>query len=149
MCNSTVKVLTSLSFLWLDCGNMRKLRAIRALAEAQQGKSWLKAAAFLIYVIRTVHFGMKLYYDKRNAQVFNLFIYLLLPYMFRVLFEPIFRGRYTTSAVVQVSWVGFSARALAPYPEDFEPPPKLYTCCWRWAKIKPETCKTEGNSWIN
>jgi hypothetical protein len=28
------------------------------------------------------NFGMKLYNDQRNAQVFNLFIYLLLPYMF-------------------------------------------------------------------
>jgi hypothetical protein len=28
----------------------------------------------------TVHFGMKLYNDQRNAQNFNLFIYLLLPY---------------------------------------------------------------------
>jgi hypothetical protein len=37
----------------------------------------------LFYVVRTVHFGMKLYNDQRNAQVFNLLIYLLLPYMFR------------------------------------------------------------------
>jgi hypothetical protein len=27
-----------------------------------------------------------LYNDQRNAQVFNLFIYLLLPYMFRAFF---------------------------------------------------------------
>jgi hypothetical protein len=32
-----------------------------------------------IYVVRTVHFGMKMYNNQRNAQVFNLFIYLLLP----------------------------------------------------------------------
>jgi hypothetical protein len=38
------------------------------------------------YVIGTVHFGMKLHNDQRNAQVFNLFIYLLLPYMFRAFF---------------------------------------------------------------
>jgi hypothetical protein len=38
------------------------------------------------YVVRTVYFGMKLYIDQRNAQVFNLFIYLLLPYMFRAFF---------------------------------------------------------------
>jgi hypothetical protein len=38
------------------------------------------------YVVRTVHFGMKLYNDQRNAQVCNLFIYLLLPYMFRAFF---------------------------------------------------------------
>jgi hypothetical protein len=48
---------------------------------------------------------MKLYNDQRNAQVFNLFIYLLLPYMFRAFFKPIFRGRCTNLAVVQVSWV--------------------------------------------
>jgi hypothetical protein len=35
------------------------------------------------YVVRTVHFGIKLYNDLRNAQVFYLLIYLLLPYMFR------------------------------------------------------------------
>jgi hypothetical protein len=29
---------------------------------------------------------LKLYNDQRNAQVFNLFIYLLLPYMFRAFF---------------------------------------------------------------
>jgi hypothetical protein len=31
----------------------------------------------------TVYFGMKLYNDERNSQVFNLFIYLLPPYMFQ------------------------------------------------------------------
>jgi hypothetical protein len=40
----------------------------------------------IFYVVRTVHFGMELYNDQRNAHVFNLFIYLLLPYMFRALF---------------------------------------------------------------
>jgi hypothetical protein len=49
---------------------------------------------------------MKLYNDQRNAQGFNLFICLLLPYMFRALFKPIFRGRCTNSAVIQVSWGG-------------------------------------------
>jgi hypothetical protein len=34
------------------------------------------------YVVRTVHFGMTLYNDKRNAQVFNLFIDLLLSIYF-------------------------------------------------------------------
>jgi hypothetical protein len=58
-----------------------------------------------LYVVRTVHFGMKLYNDQRNAQVFNLFIYLLLPYMFRAFFKPFFRGKCTTSAVVEVCWV--------------------------------------------
>jgi hypothetical protein len=37
-------------------------------------------------VVRTVHFGMKLFNDQRNTQVLNLFIYLLLPYMFRAFF---------------------------------------------------------------
>jgi hypothetical protein len=38
------------------------------------------------YVVRTVHFGMNSYNEQRNVQVFNLFIYLLLPYMFRAFF---------------------------------------------------------------
>jgi hypothetical protein len=38
----------------------------------------------MFYVVRTVRLGMKLYNDQRNAQDFNLFINLLLPYMFRV-----------------------------------------------------------------
>jgi hypothetical protein len=38
------------------------------------------------YVVRTVHFGMKLYNDQRNAQVFNIFINLLQPYMFQAFF---------------------------------------------------------------
>jgi hypothetical protein len=37
-------------------------------------------------VVRNVHFGMKLYNDQHNAQVFNLFIYLLPPYKFRAFF---------------------------------------------------------------
>jgi hypothetical protein len=42
---------------------------------------------FLIfYVVRSVYFGIKLYNHQRNAQVFNLFINLLLPYMFRAFF---------------------------------------------------------------
>jgi hypothetical protein len=41
---------------------------------------------FKFYVVRTVHFGMKLYNHQRNAQVFNLFIHLLLSYMFRDFF---------------------------------------------------------------
>jgi ribosomal protein L37E len=40
----------------------------------------------IFYVVRTAHFGMKMYNDQRNAQVFNLFIYLRLPYMFRAFF---------------------------------------------------------------
>jgi hypothetical protein len=40
------------------------------------------------YVVRTVHFGMILSNNQRNAQVFNLFICFLLPYMFRAFFSP-------------------------------------------------------------
>jgi hypothetical protein len=36
--------------------------------------------------VRVKQFFMELYNDQRNAQVFNLFIYLLLPYMFRAFF---------------------------------------------------------------
>jgi hypothetical protein len=35
------------------------------------------------------------------------FIYLLLPYMFRAFFKPIFSGRCTISAAVIVSWVWY------------------------------------------
>jgi hypothetical protein len=42
--------------------------------------------SYFFYVVRTVHFGMKMYNDQRNAQAFNLFIYLLLPYMFQAVF---------------------------------------------------------------
>jgi hypothetical protein len=33
----------------------------------------------VFYVARTVQFGMNLYNDQRNAQVYNLFICLILP----------------------------------------------------------------------
>jgi hypothetical protein len=39
--------------------------------------------------------SMQVYNDQLNAQVYNLFIYLFLPYMFRAFFKPIFRGRCT------------------------------------------------------
>jgi hypothetical protein len=41
---------------------------------------------YVFSAVRSVHFGMKLYNDQRNAHVFNIFIYLLLPYMFRDFF---------------------------------------------------------------
>jgi hypothetical protein len=46
-----------------------------------------------------------LYNNQGNAQVFNLFIYLLLPYTFRDFFKPISRGMCTNSAMVLVSWI--------------------------------------------
>jgi hypothetical protein len=44
---------------------------------------------YLFYVVRTLHFEMKMYNNQRNAQVF-LSPYLLLPYMFQAFFKPIF-----------------------------------------------------------
>jgi hypothetical protein len=38
----------------------------------------LHVRTFFFNVVKTVHFGMKLYNNQRNAQVFSLFIYLLL-----------------------------------------------------------------------
>jgi hypothetical protein len=78
--------------------------------------------------VRTVHFGMIFYNDQRNARVFNLFIYLLLPYMFRAFFWPIFRGRCTTSAVVKVPGVWCQRPGADNIPRRLEPLPKLYTC---------------------
>jgi hypothetical protein len=91
-------------------GNKCKLLAQKStssfspLASSMSETYW----SLKFYVVRTVHFGMKLYNDQRNAQVFNLFIYLLLTYMFRAFFLPIFRGRrwlhtqetWTTAEVV-------------------------------------------------
>jgi hypothetical protein len=93
----------------------------------------------LFCVVRTVHFGVKEYNYQRNAQFLNLFIYLLLPYMFRAFFQPIFRGRRTNSAVVYVSWVWYQRPAqdgtqILPdpgadtIPRRLEPLPKLYAC---------------------
>jgi hypothetical protein len=45
-----------------------------------------------------MHFGMKMYNDQRNAQVFNLFINLFLPYMFWAFFQAIFRGSCTPAS---------------------------------------------------
>jgi hypothetical protein len=39
----------------------------------------LRSGRIFFHVLRALHFRMKLYNDQRNAQVFNLFIYLLLP----------------------------------------------------------------------
>jgi hypothetical protein len=38
------------------------------------------------YVVTVVNFVMKQYNNQSNAQVFNLLIYLLLPYMFQAFF---------------------------------------------------------------
>jgi hypothetical protein len=65
-----------------------------------------------------------------------LFPYLLLPYMFRAFFKPVFRGRCTNSAVVLVFWVwcqrpGHVGTVLfqhGPDTADF-----LHSASWRWA----------------
>jgi hypothetical protein len=46
----------------------------------------LTQVAFKISCLNAVHFGMIFYNNQHNAQVFNLFISLLLPYMFRASF---------------------------------------------------------------
>jgi hypothetical protein len=51
-----------------------------------ESESHYDVASGFFYVVRTVRFGMKFYNDQCNAQVFNLFIYKLLPYMFRTFF---------------------------------------------------------------
>jgi hypothetical protein len=73
---------------------------------------------------------------------------------------------YTVSVVVQVTWVwcqrpgdhgivlqhnSMLATIADTISRRLEPLPKLYTCLWRWAKRKPETCKAEVNKidkWI-
>jgi hypothetical protein len=43
------------------------------------GVSFGLVQIFKFYVVNTVYFGMKLYNDQRDVQVFNLFIDLFLP----------------------------------------------------------------------
>jgi hypothetical protein len=75
----------------------------------------------IFYVVSTVHLGMKLCNDQRNAQVFNLFVYLLLPYMFLAFFSQ------SSGAGVQLrqlrQWLNYPGyrvcdQALTPYPGD-------------------------------
>jgi hypothetical protein len=57
--------------------------------ESVAGLLFTVSLSFLkFYVVKDRAFGMKLYNDQRNAHVFNLFIYLLLPFLFRDLFKP-------------------------------------------------------------
>src|SRR5215475_2241803 len=71
------------------------------------------------YVVRTVHFGMKLYNDQRNAQVFNLFIYLLLPYMFRLSIIPFSEAGVQLRQWFKSPGYGVSARdSCTPASED-------------------------------
>jgi hypothetical protein len=63
-------------------------------------------------------FLMKLYNDQSNAKVLNLFIYLLLPYMFRDFFKPIFRAGDQRRPGFKSAGYGDRARVLTPYPPD-------------------------------
>jgi hypothetical protein len=76
----------------------------------------------LFYVVRVVHFAMKLYNDKLNAQVFkfNLFIYLLLPYMFWAFFSPFSEAGIQLRRWFKSPGYGISTRALTPYPGDLK-----------------------------
>jgi hypothetical protein len=56
-----------------------------------------------------------LYNDQRNAQVFNLFIYLLLPYVFRAFFSPFSEAGVQFRQWFKSPGYGVSARALTPY----------------------------------
>jgi hypothetical protein len=57
---------------------------------AEVKKEWsYTSISFYAYhgvLLGDLYLYKKLYNDQRNAQVFSLFIYLLLPYMFRALF---------------------------------------------------------------
>jgi hypothetical protein len=64
-----------------------------------------------------------LYNDQRNAQVFNLCIYLLLPYMFQAFFSPSSEAgvqiqQWFKSAGYGVSAPALLAQALITYPAD-------------------------------
>jgi hypothetical protein len=95
------------------------------------------------YVVRTVHFGMKLYNDKRNAQVFNLFIYFFCLACFGLSFSP------SSEASVQLrQWFtspgyGLSARALTPYPGDLNHGRSCTQCLLKKGLKKVQTCKAE------
>jgi hypothetical protein len=75
-----------------------------------------KQLYFKCYVVRTVHFGMKLYNDQRNAQVFKfiLFIYYFCLTSFGLSFSPLSEG-----GVQHWQWfktAGYGVSALAPNP---------------------------------
>jgi hypothetical protein len=73
-----------------------------------------RSVYFIFYVVRTFHYGMKLYNDQRKAQMFNLFIYLLLPYIFRAFFfSPSSDAGVQLRQLLKSLGYGVSARALA------------------------------------
>jgi hypothetical protein len=80
---------------WLLCTSSGEYKAAR-----------LQTPGYLIHLRQQLRQQrIKLYNDQRIALVFNLFIYLLMPHVFRAFFYPTFRGRCTASPVVQVSCV--------------------------------------------
>jgi hypothetical protein len=80
-----VSDLTSRIFVDSATVAVRKCAGVQ-LAPAIHSLSRRSAGYRLFYVARAVNFGIKLYNDQHNAQVSNVFIYLLLPYMFRAFF---------------------------------------------------------------
>jgi hypothetical protein len=66
------------------------------------------------YIVRTVHFGMKLYNEQRNAQVFNLFIYFYLA-CFGLSFSPSSEAGVQFRQWFKSPGYGARARALTPY----------------------------------
>jgi hypothetical protein len=69
------------------------------------------------YVVRTVHFGMILCNDQRNAQVFNLYIYFCLT-RFGLSISPSSEVGVQLRQWFKFPGYGVSARALTPYPGD-------------------------------
>jgi hypothetical protein len=73
-----------------------------------------------LYVVSTVHFGMKLHNDQLKAQVFNLFylsIYFCLT-CFGLSFSPSSESCVQFRQWFKFPGYGISARALTPYPGD-------------------------------
>jgi hypothetical protein len=94
------------------------------------------------FVIRTVHFGIKLCSDQRNVQVFK-FIYL---FNYALYVSGILLAHLQTQVYNYGSGSGFIlARALTPYPEYLNKRRNCTPGSERWVKTKPETCKAEIN----
>jgi hypothetical protein len=68
------------------CSSKNNFRIISLLSLTLPARSTVQSSFFKFYVVGILHFGMKFCNEQRNAQVFSLFIYLLLSYMFRAFF---------------------------------------------------------------
>jgi hypothetical protein len=83
--------LAVIAYNWSVLGESKQARHnVRRKDPIRIGKKGTFINKF--YVVRTVHFEMKLYNNQRNAQVFYLFPYLFLPDMFLAFFKPTFKG---------------------------------------------------------